>query len=99
MTFLTLPKDPDVWQGNVYVNVKDQAGNELEDAKSIDGKSDKTGVMATGGNSNIYNTDFMIENKAPYLENSNDPISVVPKTTDVRQQQDSDVYSGDVTGG
>lgn len=95
---LTLPNDSDVWQGNVYVNVKDQAGNELKDAESIDGKSDKTGVMATGGengNSNITDTGFMIENKAPYLENGNDPISVVPKTG-VRQQQDRDVYSGDV---
>lgn len=95
---LTLPNDSNdsnVWQGNVYVNVKDKAGNELKDAKPIDGESDKTGVMATGGNSNITHTSFMIEKKAPYLENGNDPISVVPKTG-VRQQQDRDVYSGDV---
>lgn len=63
---LTLPNDsndPDVWQGNVYVNVKDKAGNELKDAEPIDGESDKTGVMATGGNSNITHTSFMIEKR------------------------------------
>lgn len=93
---LTLPNDPDVWQGNVYVNVKDKAGNELEDAKPIDSESDKTGVMATGGNSNITHTSFMIEKKDPYLENSNNPISVVPKTGVRKQQDRDDVYSGDV---
>ncbi len=102
---LTLPNDPDVWQGNVYVNVKDQAGNELKDAESIDGKSDKTGVMATGGNSNITNTRFMIENIKPTLrqvetkdengEIKKVSIEVVPD--EKVKSNGKDVYSGDVT--
>lgn len=111
---LTLPNDsndPDVWQGNVYVNVKDKAGNELEDAKPIDGESDKTGVMATGGNSNITHTSFMIEKKAPYIgsnvETTNEKgetksefekgkIEVDYDKNKVRTNG-KDVYSGDVT--
>lgn len=102
---LTLPNDPDVWQGNVYVNVKDKAGNELKDAESIDGKSDKTGVMATGGNSNITNTRFMIENIKPTLrqvetkdengEIKKVSIEVVPD--EKVKSNGKDVYSGDVT--
>lgn len=77
----------DVLKGKLYVNVKDNAGNELE----------TNGTKVTTANSeSLSDTDFMIENKDPYLENSNNPISVVHKT-DVRKQQDSDVYSGDVT--
>ena len=102
---LTLPNDPDVWQGNVYVNVKDKAGNELEDAKPIDGKPDKTGVMATGGNSNITNTRFMIENIKPTLrqvetkdENGEiKKVSIEVVHDEKVKSNGNDVYSGDVT--
>lgn len=93
-------------EGNVFVSVKDKAGNELEDAKPIDGKSDKTGVMATGGNSNITDTRFMIENNAPYIaevatkdengETKSEFIEVVPDEN-VKSNDKKDVYSGDVT--
>lgn len=105
---LTLPNDsndPDVWQGNVYVNVKDKAGNELEEAESIDGKSDKTGVMATGGNSNITHTRFMIENIKPTLrqvetkdENGEiKKVSIEVVHDEKVKSNGNDVYSGDVT--
>lgn len=105
---LTLPNDsndPDVWQGNVYVNVKDKAGNELKDAKPIDGESDKTGVMATGGNSNITHTSFMIENIKPTLrqvetkdENGEiKKVSIEVVHDEKVKSNGNDVYSGDVT--
>lgn len=105
---LTLPNDsndPDVWQGNVYVNVKDKAGNELKDAKPIDGESDKTGVMATGGNSNITDTGFMIENIKPTLrqvetkdENGEiKKVSIEVVHDEKVKSNGNDVYSGDVT--
>lgn len=76
-------KGKEAQKGQVYVGFCDKAGNAVEE-------------MANTQNSNIGSTDFMIENNAPYLKNDNVPISVVPKTTNVRQQPNSDVYSGDV---
>lgn len=76
-------KDEQYQKGNIFVGFCDKAGNAVEE-------------MANTENSNIYNTDFMIENKDPYLENSNNPISVVPKTGVRKQPDRDDVYSGDV---
>lgn len=48
----------DVLKGKLYVNVKDNAGNELE----------TNGTKVTTANSeSLSDTDFMIENKAPYI--------------------------------
>ena len=92
---LTLPNEPKVWQGNVYVNVKDQAGNELDGATKIYENSDKTGVMVTKKNSEgLQNTDFMIENIKPYLEGSNIEVDYDKKNV---RTNGKDVYSGDVT--
>lgn len=98
-------KDKTKLEGNVFVSVKDKAGNELEDAKPIDGKSDKTGVMATGGNSNITHTRFMIENIKPTLrqvetkdENGEiKKVSIEVVHDEKVKSNGNDVYSGDVT--
>lgn len=77
-------------KGNVFVSVKDKAGNELKDEMVTDKNSE-----------GLRNTDFMIENIKPDIEGStekdkNAGIKVVADNG-VRQQQDSDVYSSDVT--
>lgn len=87
---LTLEENESTLKGNVFVSVKDKAGNELKDEMVTDKNSE-----------GLRNTDFMIENIKPDIEGStekdkNAGIKVVADNG-VRQQQDSDVYSGDVT--
>lgn len=75
----------DVLKGKLYVNVKDNAGNELE----------MNGTKVTTANSeSLSDTDFMIENNNPYLEGSK--IEVDYDKNKVRTNG-KDVYSGDVT--
>lgn len=81
--------DKKVLKGELYVNVKDNAGNELE----------KNGTKVTTANSeSLSDTDFMIENIKPDIEGStekdkNAGIKVVADGV----RQSGDVYSGDVT--
>lgn len=78
-------KKEDVLKGKLYVNVKDNAGNELE----------TNGTKVTTANSeSLSDTDFMIENNNPYLEGSK--IEVDYDKNKVRTNG-KDVYSGDVT--
>lgn len=70
-------------EGNVFVSVKDNAGNELEN--EMVNKSNSEGLEKTG---------FMIENNKPYLEGSK--IEVDYDKNKVRTNG-KDVYSGDVT--
>lgn len=78
-------KKEDVLKGKLYVNVKDNAGNELE----------TNGTKVTTANSeSLSDTDFMIENNNPYLEGSK--IEVDYDKNKVRTNG-NDVYSGDVT--
>ena len=74
-------------KGNVFVSVKDKAGNELNDEMVTDKNSE-----------GLRNTDFMIENIKPDIEGStekdkNAGIKVVADGV----RQSGDVYSGDVT--
>lgn len=85
-------------EGNVFVSVKDRAGNKLENEKV--NKSNSKGLKDTG---------FMIENNAPYIgsevETKNEKgetktefekgIKVVPD--EKVKSNGKDVYSGDVT--
>lgn len=91
-------KDKTKLEGNVFVSVKDNAGNELEDEK-----------VSQSNAEGLENTGFMIENNAPYIgsnvETKNEKgetkiefekgkIEVVP---DKNVRASGDVYSGDVT--
>ena len=76
-------KDKTKLEGNVFVSVKDNAGNELENEKVS--QSNAEGLEKTG---------FMIENNKPYLEGSK--IEVDYDKNKVRTNG-KDVYSGDVT--
>lgn len=70
-------------EGNVFVSVKDNAGNELENEK-----------VSQSNAEGLENTGFMIENNKPYLEGSK--IEVDYDKNKVRTNG-KDVYSGDVT--
>ena len=95
---LTLEENKFTLKGNVFVSVKDKAGNELDGATKIYENSDMTGVMVTSSNSNISDTGFMIEKNNPYLEGSTEK----DKNAGIKVEgkgvcQSRDVYSGDVT--
>lgn len=84
---LTLEENDSTLKGNVFVSVKDKAGNELKDEMVTDKNSE-----------GLRNTDFMIENIKPDIEGStekdkNAGIKVVADGV----RQSGDVYSGDVT--
>ena len=80
----------DVLKGKLYVNVKDNAGNELE----------TNGTKVTTANSeSLSDTDFMIENIKPDIEGSTekDKNAGIKVVADNGVRQSGDVYSGDVT--
>lgn len=75
-------------KGNVFVSVKDKAGNELKDEMVTDKNSE-----------GLRNTDFMIENIKPDIEGSTekDKNAGIKVVADNGVRQSGDVYSGDVT--
>ncbi len=86
----------DVLKGKLYVNVKDNAGNELE----------TNGTKVTTANSeSLSDTDFMIENNEPTLrqveikdENGEiKKVSIEVVHDEKVKSNGNDVYSGDVT--
>lgn len=87
---LTIEENKSTLKGNVFVSVKDKAGNELKDELVTDKNSE-----------GLKNTGFMIENNKPYLEGSTEKDKnaeiKVEADKDKGVRQSGDVYSGDVT--
>lgn len=85
---LTLEENDSTLKGNVFVSVKDKAGNELKDEMVTDKNSE-----------GLRNTDFMIENIKPDIEGSTekDKNAGIKVVADNGVRQSGDVYSGDVT--
>lgn len=91
--------DKEKLEGNVFVSVKDNAGNKLENE-----------MVSQSNAEGLENTGFMIENNAPYItaevetKDENGEIKKVSTTGQIAVVHDekvksngNDVYSGDVT--
>ena len=97
---LTLEENKSTLKGNVFVSVKDNAGNKLENEQ-----------VSQSNAEGLENTGFMIENKAPYIgsnvETTNEKgetksefeegIIEVDYDKNKVRTNGNDVYSGDVT--